>query len=288
MDRLWPIIDTHFHAGVNALIHVREDDINKWIEENDIDYQIVMQVNEGTMHKTPEWNPYIGNDWIARLQKMFPNRIIGLGGVYPWWQPPSRYLFPGSRFGQVFDRVTSNPCLEELERIILELGLWGLKMHPLEHHYQINNPQIMNPIFEKLTDLQSKCRRNLIVFVHAGGDSINNSPEAMADIAVQFPKLMFIAAHSGYKWAAPTVAHTMARLDNVMLDLTTMAAPQSMRECYETYGAMKFTAGSDGPFASVGVKNAIVRSLAKNRKEEELILGGNLAKYLGISWNKGS
>lgn len=277
------VIDTHFHAGVNALIHITEEDLIEWLDKNEIDIQIVMQVNEGTCHRTPDWNPYIGNDWIARLQRVFPDRIIGLGGVYPWWQPPLKYIRPGPQYGRPFDRVTRNPCLEELERIIVELGLWGLKLHPLEHHYQINNPQIMNPIFEKLSALQDRVGRQMIIVTHAGGDSINNTPESVADVARQFPKLLFLAAHSGYKWATPTVAHTIGPLPNVMLDLTTMAGNQNMYECYRLYGPEKFTAGSDGPFATVNIKNAIVKGFAANEHEEALILGGNLAKYLGLS-----
>src|SRR5690606_20406353 len=124
--------------------------------------------------------------------------------------------------------------------------------------------------------------RPLFLFIHAAGDTLNNSPEAVADIARQFPDLLFIASHSGYKWAAPTVAHTMAALPNVMLDLTTMAAKALVAESYHLYGAEKFCTGSDGPFASVGVKNAIARDIAANDEEYELILGGNLASYLGI------
>lgn len=278
----WPVIDTHFHAGVNALIHVTEKELLAWIDDNAIDIQIVMQVNEGTLHQTPDWNPYLGNDWIARLQNTLPDRVVGLGGLNPWWQPPQKYLLAGPDYGRPFDRVTRNPCLEELDRIILQLGLWGLKLHPLEHHYQVNNPYIMDPILTRLSQLREQVERTLLVLVHAGGDSMNNTPEAIADIAGRFPNLLFLAAHSGYKWATPTVAHTMAKHENVLLDLTTMAGNQNMIECYQRYGAEKFTAGSDGPFASVNVKNAIVRSLARNSEEEALILGGNLARRLGI------
>ncbi len=277
MAKKIPIIDTHFHLGVNPLICCDEELLFNWMDTNGIDIQFIKQVNEGTTHKTPDWNPYIGNDWIARIQNENPSRIIGLGGVYPWWQPPKKYLRPGPDEGKLFDRVTRNPVLEELERIVLDLGLYGLKIHPLEHFHQINNPYIMNPIYEKLTELQIKSGRKLMLFIHAGGDSINNTPEGLADAARQFPDLLFIAAHSGYRWASPTVAHTMGKLDNVMLDLTTMAGAQYMRESFNIYGARKFCAGSDGPFASVKVKNAIVESLTDNVYDRQLILGGNLA-----------
>ncbi len=281
MSERWPVIDTHFHIGSNPLVHCTESMLLDWMNKYEIDIQVIMQVNEGFLHHTPDWNPFIGNDFIANIQKNHPQRIIGLGRVNPWWQPPQKYLY-GPRIGQSYDRVTRNIVLEELDRIVLDLGLWGLKMHPLEVHYQINNPRIINPIMARLTELQKKVNRRLFLFIHAAGDTLNNSPEAVADIARQFPDLLFIASHSGYKWAAPTVAHTMAALPNVMLDLTTMAAKACVAEAHHRYGASKFCTGSDGPFASVGVKNAIAQDVAANDEEYEMILGGNLAKVLGF------
>ncbi len=121
-----------------------------------------------------------------------------------------------------------------------------------------------------------------MVFVHAAGDCIGNTPESLADIALQFPELLFIAAHAGYRWATPTVHHTMGKCENVMLDLTTMAGVRMIRDCYASYGAKKFCAGSDGPFASVNVKNAIVNDLTEDEEERALILGGNIASYFGL------
>lgn len=281
MSKIYPVVDTHFHLGLNPLINVDENDLVKWMDNNDIDVQFIMQVNEGAVHQTPDWNPRIGNDWIGKVQKSLKDRVIGLGGVFPWWQPPKKYL-RGPKEGQPFDKVTRNPVLEELDRIVLDLGLYGIKIHPLEHFHQINNPHIMNPIYERLTSLQKRVNRKLVLFIHAAGDSICNTPEGMADAARQFPELLFIAAHSGYRWAAPTVAHTMAKLDNVMLDLTTMAGALYLRECYNLYGAKKFCSGSDGPYASASVKNAIVRSITDDEEEQGLILGGNLARILEL------
>ncbi len=281
MKKEYPVVDTHFHLGVNPLIYFDDEDLLAWMDENQVDIQVIMQVNEGTVLKTPDWNPYIGNDWIAAVQKKYPDRIFGLGGVIPWHQPPQKYLW-GEKEGQPFDLVTRNPVVEEVERLVEELGLHGIKVHPLEHFHQCNNPRIMNPIFEKMTQLQKRLNRRLMVFVHAAGDSIGNTPEAMADIAKQYPELLFVAAHAGYRWATPTVCHTMGKCANVMLDLTTMACVRMIRDCYTAYGAKKFCAGTDGPFASVTVKNTIVNDLTEDEEERALILGGNLANYFGL------
>jgi predicted TIM-barrel fold metal-dependent hydrolase len=275
----WPVIDSHFHLGVNPLVHVTTDDLWAWMETGGVDVQMVFQVNEGFVHRTPDWNPYIGNDFIADVQRSAPERVIGLGRVNPWHQLPPRDV----RRSPSVQALTTSPVEEELERIVLEHGLWGLKMHPLETHYQFNNPRIVFPIMERLTALQEQAGRKLVIFIHAAGDTLNNSPEAVADTARRFPELLFIAAHSGYKWAVPTVGHTMAAEPNVMLDLTTAAAPGLLREVYETYGPEKFCTGSDGPFATNRCKNAIVAGLAGDDEDAiALIQGGNLARHFGI------
>lgn len=273
------VVDSHFHIGVNPLIKCEPDDLFTWMDQYGIDVQMIMQVNEGFTHQTPEWNPFLGNDFISDVQSQAPDRIIGLGRVNPHHQPP-----PGNRM--VSERLRSisvNPVLDELDRAIGELGLWGLKMHPVETHYQINNPTLINPIMKRLVSLQEEVGRRLVLFIHAAGDSLNNSPEALADIARQFPELLFCASHSGYKWGLPTVGHTMAALSNVMLDLTTMAGTGPMKEIYDKYGPEKFCTGSDGPFASVGCKNAIVQALTSDPDDQALILGGNLARHFGLA-----
>jgi hypothetical protein len=276
----WPVIDTHFHLGINPLIHHTPDDLKRWMVDGGVDIQIVFQVNEGFVHKTPSWNPYIGNDFIADTQRAMPGRLIGLGMVNPYHQPPQ----PASGNSSRLRVVTRNPVLEELDRIIGELGLSGLKMHPYESHFQFNNPRIIFPIMERLVKLQDEVGRRLMIVTHAAGDSMNNSPEAIADTARRFPSLLFIAAHAGYKWGVPTIGQTLAREPNVLLDLTTFATTGALEHIYDEYGPARFSAGSDGPFATNRVKNAIVSSLTKGDAEASaLILGGNVAKYLGLA-----
>ncbi|GBC75650.1 hypothetical protein HRbin06_00970 [archaeon HR06] len=280
----YPIIDTHMHIGVNPLTTFTENDLIPAMDRSGIDIQILFQVNEGFTHETPSWNPFIGNDYIAKVQSMFPNRVIGLGMINPWWQAPKKYLFPLEKRGKVFDLVTESPALDEVERCIVKLGLWGLKMHPLLHGYHINTPEIIDPILEKLTELQRKVGRKLIIVTHCMGDSIFNSPDALADVAERFPELLFLAVHSGFVWGGFSLLNTIGKLENVKLDLTTCSQRQVVYSVYERYGAEKFTVGSDMPFATYEIARAIVYDIFKKDEERELVLGGNIAKYLGLNY----
>lgn len=280
----YPVIDTHYHLGISCEACNPESQLLQWMEDGGVDVQIIMQLNEGTMHHSPEWNPTLGNDFIARMQNKHPGRVMGIGTVLPWYQPPKYYL-SGPKKGQPFDLVVGNPVTEEVERCIVDLGLWGFKIHPLEHCFMIDNPYIMYPMFEKATEVQKKVGRNLIMFIHAAGDFIGNTPEAIGEAARSFPELTFIVAHSGYAQATCTTASVLGPLKNVWLDLTTMAAPRMLEDALKVMGPERFCTGADGPFASNAMKNAIVDSFSEDEEVRALVQGGNLMRHFGLKWD---
>lgn len=280
----WPIIDTHCHIGVNLInTFVAETELIPYMDKHNIDIQVVFQVNEGFAHKTPEWNPYIGNDYIAKIQNMFPTRVIGLATINPWNQRPEAYNYPPDGEGRLMDLPIRSEAMEELDRCILELGLQGLKMHPLEHNYEINNPTVVYPILRRLTELQKQTGKKMLVVVHAAGDSVNNTATAVAETAKAFPELLFLMAHAGFIWCYGTTSAVSIPVSNLMLDLTLNVGPYSVKEAFNICGASRFTIGADGPFDLVAIKDPIVRALTGDDDDAyELIMGGNLAKYLGI------
>lgn len=285
MKERWPVIDTHYHTGV-CLINTfdAEKELIPWMDKNGVDIQVIFQVNEGFVHKTPQWNPYIGNDYISKIQKMFPERVLGLCTINPWLQAPKIYNWPKEKYGKPMELPIKNEALEELERSILELGLWGIKLHPLEHDFEINNKSIIYPIMEKLTELQNRCKRKLFVVVHCAGDSVNNTPTQLAQVAKDFPEILFLMAHAGYMRSFGTAGEVAEGIDNLKLDLTLNVTPTTLRATFEREGAKKFVIGTDGPFDLATTKRMIVRALVGEDNEEDiqLIMGGNMAKYLGI------
>ena len=280
----WPVIDTHCHIGVNLInTFVAENELIPYMDKCGVDIQVVFQVNEGFAHKTPDWNPYVGNDYIAKIQNMFPDRVIGLGTINPWLQRPKVYNYPPDNAGRPMDLPIKDSAIEELDRCILDLGLHGLKMHPLEHNYEINNPTVVFPILQRLTELQDKTDRKMLIVVHAAGDSVNNTATAVAETAKAFPKLLFIMAHAGFIWCYGTTSAVSIPVPNLKLDLTLNVGPYSVQEAYNVCGPSKFTIGTDGPFDLYEIKEPIVRALTGNDEDAyELIMGGNLAQYLGI------
>lgn len=284
MKTRWPVIDTHCHIGVNLInTFVAETELIPYLDKNGIDIQILFQVNEGFAHRTPEWNPFVGNDYIAKIQKMFPERVIGLATINPWLQRPKTFNYPPNEDGRPMDLPIKDEAIEELDRSILELGLWGLKMHPLEHNYEINNPTAVYPLLQRLTELQKISGRKMIVVIHGAGDSVNNTATAIAETAKAFPELLFLMAHAGFIWCYGTTSAVSIPVSNLMLDLTLNVGPYSVKDAYKACGPSKFTIGTDGPFDLAEIKDPIVRALTGDDEEAyQLIMGGNIAKYLDI------
>ena len=277
----WPVIDTHFHLGVNMGSQFTDTDFFPYLDDAGIDYQVVFQVNEGFQYATPEWNPYLGNDFIIKLQKRYPNRFLGLATIDFWRQPPAIYKYPSSKAGQPFDKVTRNIALEEVDRII-DAGLYGLKFHPLENDFAVNDPTIVYPIMDRFVQAQKRTGRKFFFVIHCGGDSIYNTPEAIACLANDYPELLFIAAHTFVLDGFATIKNTIGRCQNVLLDMTICPKTNIMRELYDSYGPARFSLGTDGPFNTLPLKKVILDEVVKDKYEQELVLGGNLAQYLGI------
>lgn len=278
----WPVVDTHVHVGVSATCtFIAEEELIPWMDRGGIGVQFIFQVNQAACHQTPDWNPYLGNDYLAKIQRQFPDRVLGLATINPWLQPPRGYTHPQEKRGTPFPHIQRNLALEECERAIEGLGLRGLKMHPREHGYPVNHWTVRQ-ILDKLVAIQRKQGKPLVIVVHAATDSNYNTPEAVADLAKDYPDLLILMAHCGYIWGGKTLARTVGPCENVLFDLTACPDAGTVAEARERYGVSRFVAGSDGPFAWPRVKHAIVESLFSDPEEQALVLGGNLCKRLGI------
>ena len=279
----WPVIDTHCFVGVNPRSSfIAEEELIPYMNANNIDIQIIFQVDESYCHRTPDWNPYLGNDYIAKIQKSFPDRVIGLATINPWFFPPKIRELPYSKRGEKIDVVKRYIAMEELERAIIDLDLNGLRIHSWAQNCAVNNPTLMFPLMKRLVELQKEKKKKFLVVAHGAGDSLYNSPEAFAQIALEFPELLFIMGHSGFIWGMGTISN-LANINNLFLDLTCVTTPHAIMGYKELAGIEKMTIGSYFPYATPTTKLTLLDDmLFTNDKEKDLVLGGNIANRLEI------
>ena len=270
------VIDTCFTVGVSPTVHfIAEEVLIPYMDEHGIDVQVIYQPDESFHHQTPDWNPYLGNDYVSKVQHLYPERIIGLATLQFYHQPPQ---------GIEQSCVTRNVTLEELDRAIVQLRLGGVRINPIQHNVHVNNRQIVWPILQELVRLQEQIGRRMLVSVHAYGDSLNNSPEALAETARRFPELLFLMQHAGFVWGWGTVNDVAAPVQNVLLDISTMPQKSIVYQTYERSGIQKFCIGTDGPYGTAELKQAIVDDFCRDEREREMILGMNLAHWLSDTW----
>lgn len=188
-------------------------------------------------------------------------------------------------FGTVHVELSVEENLESLRRH----GLRGVKIHPLFQNYALDDPRLWE-IFEAFGDEVA-----VITHVGAGGDAHQNSlssPRMIRDIVRTFPKLRLMACHfGGYKILDD--AEEMLSGADVVLEtswppsLTTLA-PERVRELIRKHGAERIVFGSDWPMTSPADEIAAIQALGLSDDETKAVLGGTLARLLGIesSWSR--
>jgi len=173
----------------------------------------------------------------------------------------------------------------ELERLVLKLGFRGLKLYPTYQQYYLNDPMLY-PLYAKAQELR------IPVMWHTGSSVFPASrlkygdPLHGDDVAVDFPDLTLIMAHSGRPiWYDH--AYTLARLhENVYMELAGLP-PQRLLNYFPELErvADKALFGSDWPSiptATIRGNIEIIRGLPLSEKAKEQILGANAARILRL------
>jgi len=148
--------------------------------------------------------------------------------------------------GKWYGYLTFNPNYPEDGRRELELydsrrTFIGLKFHPSGHSYPITG-EAYRPALEFAAD------RDLIVLSHTWGDSRFDRPELLAKVAERYPRVTFLAGHSGHGQFQECMA-VANRFPNVYLELTAAYAIRGLVEdMVETTGAHKIIFGCDLPW----------------------------------------
>lgn len=125
------------------------------------------------------------NDYIAQLVKSHPDAFIGGAGCVDPWQ--------------------GKAAVAEAERAVGELGLHGLKFHPILQQFHPNDRRFY-PIYEVCA------AHNVPIQFHTGmtgvgvgmkGSDIHlkyGHPLALDDVAADIPDLTIIACHPSWPW----------------------------------------------------------------------------------------
>jgi predicted TIM-barrel fold metal-dependent hydrolase len=149
-------------------------------------------------------SPGVGNDYVAEVQQRFPDVLIGWASVDPW---------------------QGRAAINELERAVTELGLRGLKLHPITQAF-FPDDQRFYPLWAKAAEL------GIPVIFHTGHTGVGAGapggtglklkyarPIHLDDVAADFPTLTIIGAHPSWPWQDEMLSVALHKA-NVYFDLS--------------------------------------------------------------------
>lgn len=182
------------------------------------------------------------------------------------------------------DPNTSRKPVDELEELIRNQGFKGLKLYPTYQHFYPNEVKIY-PLYAKAQEL------GIPVLLHMGSSIFSGSrlkygdPIYLDDVAVDFPDLVLLQAHSGRPfWYEKAFA--LSRIhENVYMEISGLP-PQKLLNYFPELEriASKVIYGSDWPSVPTFKENIIaLQSLNISTEAKRLILGENAVRLLKLS-----
>ncbi len=186
--------------------------------------------------ETSTGEPPDTNDYVAEIVRDYPGQFIGFATVDPH---------------------KGKAAVMELERAVTELGLRGLKLHPIHQAFMPNDPRFY-PLYRMCSDLGVPALFHT-GFAAAGAGMPGGGGfklkyaapiPGIDDVAADFPDLTIIMAHPAWPWVEEQIAVALHK-PNVYIDLSGWAPrfiPQSLIREANTRLRDKVLFGSDYPY----------------------------------------
>ena len=256
------IIDVHCHIGMSWIGWQRmEYDMEKILKIYDKIGVDIACVNSWQINYDIE----TGNKEVYAIAKKYPKRIIGFGIVNP--RDRSR-------------------ALDEIKRCVEDYGFKGLKLHPASNNYMIDST-LVGPVIELARSY------SLPVLIHSSGSDGFSHPRMIGSLAGRYPEVNMIIGHMGTSAWLESVEMAKNH-ENIYLDTT--AVPNEVYIipiAIKVAGADRIMWGTDSPMINAAVEMAKIKTAdlyslygEVTEKDKGLILGGNIARILGININK--
>ncbi len=195
--------------------------------------------------------------------------------------------------GRLIPFASINPFMENdlaasLEKWVAE-GFRGLKIYPVyQHHYA--NAARLYPLYAKAQEL------GIPVLVHTGSSMFKGArikygdPLHLDDVAIDFPRLTILMAHSGRPFWYEQAFWMARRHPNVYLEISGLPAKNLLNYFPRLEMlADKVVYGSDwpgNPYIRRNIEAIMQLPLAEESKAK--ILGGNAARILGLNGPAGA
>jgi predicted TIM-barrel fold metal-dependent hydrolase len=172
---------------------------------------------------------------------------------------------------------------DELRRKAEVDGFRGVKLYPTYQHYYLNDPR-MYPLYQAAQEL------GIPVLIHTGSSVFKGSrlkygdPLHLDDVAVDFPRLNLVMAHSGRGFWYDRAFFLSKLHPNVYMELSGLPPAKLLTYFPElARNTDKVIFGSDWPgMPSIRRNMEAIAALPLPAQGVENILGGTAARLLGL------
>jgi predicted TIM-barrel fold metal-dependent hydrolase len=168
-------------------------------------------------------------------------------------------------------------------------GIVGVKLHPLFQALSYADPRV-HDILAALAD------EGMPVITHVGAGETpeaneRGAPALVRQVIDSLPHLKLIACHYGgyhrLDEAEQYIVGSPVTLETSWPPTLAELEPERLVAIISRHGADRVVFGSDWPMADPAAEIAAVRALGLDPESEQAILGGNLARLLGLTQRAG-
>ncbi len=249
------IIDSHVHLiQGTGTVQERVNELMHFADKHGIS-RVIASLGDRLRTQPSAADLREDNDWICAAVAHRPDRVMG----YCYASP-----------------AHPETSVAEIDRCIRDGPLCGIKMWVC----RLCDDPGSDPIAQRAGELGVPLLQHTWIKV-TGNMATESQPEHLVRLAERHPGVQFIMAHSGGDWqrGIRTVRHT----PNIAVDICGGAPEQGQAElAVALLGAERVVFGSDAAGRSFASQLAKVMGADLSECDRELILGGNIARMVGL------
>lgn len=136
-----------------------------------------------------------------------------------------------------------NPATMDTETLsnLLDMGFWGVKLHPSAQSFVLDDPRLM-PLYEVLS------HRKMTVLFHCMAHQDASSPRRAISIAKRFPDMRVIIGH--FFGGDLSIMEEVAACKNVYTEISISCRTLRLNHSFSKWGFDRVLFGSDVPYDS--------------------------------------
>jgi len=246
------VIDAHNHIApepvpsmVTTFVKITSEELISKMDRSGIDKAVIFGAG-----------PYIDKQMNARIvkaQKQNPDRFISFARVNPY---------------------EGEKAASEVERLVREHGMKGLKLHPGFQSFKIDGKFTLE-LLEKIAKLR------IPIIFHTGDPPHLCHPSQVAPLADRCPDIPLILGHTGEIYFGFDAIRVAKKFDNVYLE-TSWSPKATIELALKEVGSNKILMGTDNPYSDYQIEIKKLEVIKMSEQDRIGIKGGNLAKLLKL------